>query len=123
MADAVGPGHKFDAEKPKVDLVDPEFVYDVAEAAEYGAHKYAPWNWLGGFGHMRCYASIMRHMFEWARGNEVDEESGIHHLKMAAAQLMFLMHQVRRPEQYGHLDDRPKFDDAKVKEADDRWTT
>jgi len=121
MPEDIGPGHKFDDGKPKVDLVDPEFIYDVAIAAEYGAKKYAPWNWLGGFAYMRCFASIMRHLLEWARGRDVDEESGLPHLSMAAAQLMFLMHQVRRPEQYGHLDDRPKFEDVEIKKEDDRW--
>jgi hypothetical protein len=88
---------KFDGGKPRMDLVRPEFTLALGEALAYGANKYneqegtVP-NYLrgSGFNYSRIIGSLERHIAQWKMGQDVDEESGLSHLAMAAANLMFL---------------------------------
>lgn len=138
MAD-LPPGTKYDKGRAPVDLVDPEFIRGTAVALVVGAIKYAPWNHLGGFDSSRIYASVLRHVGAWFMGERCDADSkpyleqagfaeefpdGCPHLYMAAAQLMFLCHQMEGPhaERYAHLDSRPKFAECEVKTEDKRWS-
>jgi hypothetical protein len=123
----VKPGTKYDDGRAPLDLLDPVFEEEVAWALAAGANKYDAWNHLGGFSTSRIVASVKRHVNLYMRGEDVDEDASKHagrpvsHLACAAAQLQFLMRQMSDPGKYGHLDDRPDFAGAEVKEADDRW--
>ena len=88
---------KYDDNKPRVDLIIPEFTLAIGEALGYGANKYnetrgdTP-NYLkgDGFEYSKIYASAQRHLNEWYSGVDIDEESGLNHLQLAATNLMFL---------------------------------
>lgn len=89
---------KFDSGKPRLDLVRPEFTMGLGEALAYGANKYAEEvgqlpNYLKGEGlhYSKIIGSLERHINYWKMGVDIDEESGLHHLKLAAANLMFLL--------------------------------
>lgn len=49
--------------------------------SEFGAIKYAPWNWTAGSGLplAQLVASTARHLFALMRGEDFDKESGLHH--------------------------------------------
>lgn len=88
---------KYNQGKPMMSLIRPEFQKGLAKALTYGYTKYEEkrgdvQNYLkgDGFHYSTIYDSLHRHLAEWWQGNDIDEESGIHHLHMAAANLMFL---------------------------------
>ena len=89
---------KFDNDKPRLDLIRPEFILGLGEVLAYGAEKYdepvgtTP-NYLkgDGFNYSRILGSLERHIQQFKMGENIDPESGKHHLKHAAANLMFLL--------------------------------
>lgn len=84
-------GLKLDQNKLRIDLVDPEFVEQVASVLTFGAKKYAPNNWQKVEDPVnRYYAACMRHLMAWRKGEKIDPESGLSHLSHAATNLMFL---------------------------------
>ena len=89
---------KFDQGKPRLDLIRPEFTLGLGEALAYGATKYSEEigkvpNYLNGDGlnYSKVLGSLERHIAQWKMGIDIDEESGLHHLKLAAANIMFLL--------------------------------
>lgn len=100
-------GLKYDSEKPRMDLLDADFLEGVAQVLTFGAKKYAAHNWRGGIHISRLLAGCYRHIGAFNRGEDTDPESGILHLHHAACCLMFaswiLAH---KPE----LDDRYKYE-------------
>ena len=52
---------------------------------------------------MTTYGAMRRHMLKWLEGEEIDSESGIHHLKHAFVNMAFLIEFIERLD----LDDRP----------------
>lgn len=84
-------GHKDDRGKEPVDLIDPEFLLEVAATLHFGAEKYAPFNWMKGMRWSRPLAALFRHLFAWMRGEEQDPETGLSHLAHVAVNVMFLM--------------------------------
>jgi len=102
-----GGGVKFDAEKPRVDLLPSFPLICVANVLGMGARKYSAHNWRSGFQHGRLYAAAMRHLLAYNDGEDIDPESGLHHIDHALCELMFLRQMIRdKPE----LDDRYKSD-------------
>ena len=86
-------GRKDDQEKNRLDLVQPEFIEGVGEVLTFGAAKYEPDSWQKvEDAENRYYAAAMRHLMAYRKGEAVDEESGLSHLKHAATNLMFLLH-------------------------------
>lgn len=86
-------GRKNDEDKNRLDLIEPQFIEGVGEVLTFGANKYEPNNWQNvENAEDRYYAAALRHLMAWRRGETVDEESGLSHLKHAATNLMFLLH-------------------------------
>jgi hypothetical protein len=81
---------KGDSEKPRFDLIPPEFLWGMAEVLEYGARKYAPNNWVRGADWSRYYSALQRHLNLWWAGEDYDEETSCSHLYHAACCLAFL---------------------------------
>jgi hypothetical protein len=62
------------------DLVPFQEITDAfTRVAEYGAKKYAPWNWSKGLPRVQILGSLLRHTFAYIRGEERDPESGLLH--------------------------------------------
>ena len=82
-------GRKYDKGKLLWDL----FPFDVAEGVvdilTYGAGKYDPNNWQNVETY-RYFSAFMRHIVAWLGGEELDQESGKHHLDHALCNLMFI---------------------------------
>lgn len=89
-------GLKYDDDKIRFDLIEPEFEEAVASVLTMGAKKYAPNSWQHVDDRVnRYYASLRRHINAWRKGELIDKESGLSHLAHAACNVMFLMHAER----------------------------
>lgn len=98
-------GRKDDADKLRYDLLPPDALEGVVRIFTYGAGKYADRNWEGGIAYGRLFAAVMRHLWSWWRGKDVDEESGLSHLDHAMCGVMMLSAFEKRGK--AGLDDRP----------------
>jgi len=74
-------------DKPRYDLIPPTALQRVAMHYASGAKKYDPWNWERGMEHSRFYASMFRHMQQFALG-DIDED----HLAAIVFNALSIMH-------------------------------
>jgi hypothetical protein len=81
---------KHDEDKPRPDLIDPNFLLGMARVMAHGAKKYGDENWRQCPDSMRYYAATLRHLLVWANGEFYDADSGEDHLYHAACSLMML---------------------------------
>lgn len=94
----VAEGHKCDDGKLEWDL----FPFDAAEGIVrvlmYGKNKYAAHQWRsgGGIGVSRAITALLRHVFAWLKGEDLDPESGLHHLHHAGCELLFALDSLQR---------------------------
>jgi hypothetical protein len=102
-------GRKDDQDKLRYDLIPPELLEEVARVLTYGAVKYSERNWEKGMAWHRPFGALMRHMWAWWRGENVDPETGFSHLAHAACCIAFLITYERR--RIG-TDDRHKVGDS-----------
>lgn len=104
-------GDHFDDGKPRVDLVPYELVEAAGHGMAYGIAKYGLQNWRRGIGQSRLAGSVIRHVFKWCSGEDIDPESKLPHLSLAASSLgMLLATNAQRPD----LDDRG-IDDSMIR--------
>ena len=73
------PGIKYDAGKPRLDLLPPKAILAIGEVMTYGAAKYGTNNWQG-VAPDRYIAALLRHLLAYMDGQERDGESGLPHL-------------------------------------------
>lgn len=88
-------GVKHDQGKPRMSLVPPRALREVAEVLTLGAAKYEPENWRkvldGPDGPSRYLDAALRHINAYQIGFREDEESGRNHLAHAVCCLLFLV--------------------------------
>lgn len=98
-------GAKYDTGKPRMDLLSPIALNEIAKVLTFGAKKYDAHNWRKGIIFSRLLGACLRHVFSYLGGESKDPESGLSHLAHASCCLMFLLEfEVTRPD----LDDRYK---------------
>lgn len=84
-------GRKFDGGKLEYGLVPPLALKEMVKVLTFGAQKYERDNWQKVPDSKRRYFdALQRHLWAWKEGEELDPESGIHHLAHAMCCLMFL---------------------------------
>jgi len=72
--------------KPQLQLIPPVFNVELAKALQLGAVKYKPWNWRESkVAYMVYLGAMKRHIDAIIDGQEIDPESGAHHLGHVAA--------------------------------------
>jgi hypothetical protein len=107
-------GTKHDQGKLPWHLLPTEATEGMLKVLQYGAtgkpnkdgtHGYGERNWEKGIVFSRLIGSIMRHIWAWWGGEDLDPESGLPHLDHAACNISFLQ-TFRKREMY-RLDDRP----------------
>ena len=99
-------GNKNDQEKPMMALIPPYAEEEMAKAFTYGAQKYGTHNWLGGISVTRLLSASRRHINAVLKGEDIDEESGNHHLGHALASIAMAYETLKmRPD----LDDRAPY--------------
>lgn len=89
-SDARGAGARFNEGKLEFHQLPLFSLEGVLRVLAYGGKKYVPGNWLKGQPWSVPYDSMMRHMKDWQRGIELDEESQLPHLDHALTNLIFL---------------------------------
>lgn len=98
-------GVKFDAGKPRMDLLDSYALGELAKVLTFGAQKYSAHNWRSGIQISRLLAAALRHLNALNAGQDCDEETGLQHAAHAMCCTMFIIWTLKhRPE----LDDRWK---------------
>lgn len=65
-------------------------VEQFVEVLTYGAEKYEVDNWKK-VSEERYVDALFRHLNAWMQGEQIDKESGIHHLAHAGTNILFLM--------------------------------
>lgn len=84
-------GKKFDTGKPPMALLSGVALLEIAKVLEFGAKKYAPDNWRGGFAWRRVGSAALRHLFAWLNGEDKDSETGLSHLAHCGCCILFLL--------------------------------
>lgn len=74
------PAKRFDKGKIRYSLLPWGVVGELVKVYEYGCEKYERDNWKRGMSWSRVYDSLMRHLQSFWSGEELDPESGLHHL-------------------------------------------
>lgn len=77
-------GRKDDMGKLRYDLIAAGPLEELAKVYTYGANKYEDNNWRRGLKWGRVFGAVMRHMWAFWRGEDLDKESGLPHLAHAA---------------------------------------
>ena len=84
-------GRKFDENKLEYGLIPPLAQQEMVRVLTFGAQKYERDNWKKVPESKRRYFDAMeRHIWAWKMGEQLDPESGIHHLAHAMCCLSFL---------------------------------
>lgn len=99
-----GSAARYNTGKPDYSLIPLSTLEDEARVWMYGKEKYAAWNWVKGQQWSVPYASLMRHLSSWQRGEDVDPESGLPHLAHVACNVRML---ILYGKIYKEGDDRP----------------
>jgi hypothetical protein len=97
-------GIKHDAGKNQLELICPYAIEELGQVLTFGAQKYSGWNWAKGMSYARLIGAALRHLFAYARGEDLDPETGLCHVAHAMCCCMFILGlRKRRP---GKDDDR-----------------
>lgn len=86
-----GAGLRYDTGKNRLDLIPPEWEWELARVLTAGAAKYQPRNWELGMAWSKVLGPSRRHQNKFLRGEQIDEETKCHHLALAAWNLLALM--------------------------------
>jgi hypothetical protein len=107
-------GIKHDQGKPDHSLLPPDALVDIIRVYELGVRKYGRDNWRRGLAYSRIFGAIMRHLWAWWKGEEINkEDDNLSHLAQAAWGCLTLL-EYTRTAKYGLFDDRPVLDTVPV---------
>ena len=96
---------KHDAGKPRPDLVPATALHEIWRVLEYGSRKYDDDNWRKTSSIRRYFSASLRHLWAWFSGEDLDPESGLHHLAHAGTCVLFMLAlAIDHPD----CDDRPR---------------
>lgn len=98
-------GSRFNNGKTRFDLIDWEALTGLADVLEFGAKKYSNHNWRRGLPFTEIIASLLRHVSEIMKNQDIDPETQLLHADHIQCNAMFLSWMIRnRPD----MDDRWK---------------
>ena len=86
----------------RLDLAPVGAMLELGRVYGYGAQKYDEHNWRKGYAWSLSFAALMRHVMAFWGGENIDPESGLHHLAHAQWHCQIL-------QTFGHI--RPEKDD------------
>jgi len=85
-----------------MNLLDAQWLRDVAQVMTFGAGKYAPHNWRKGINFSRVISAAYRHLTAINAGEDTDPETGLPHSAHLSCCAMFIN---------WYLKNRTEFDD------------
>lgn len=95
---------RFDINKNRLDLIPTSLLEEVGKILTFGAEKYGDSNWKLGMKWSRCIGSLKRHLLEFEKGIDYDNESGELHISHILTNAAFLLEYYKI---YPQGDDRP----------------
>ena len=98
-------GTRYDADKPRFDLIPAYPMMELAKVYTMGAKKYDDRNWEKGMSWSKVIASLQRHLWKFQGGEDIDEESGLNHMVHVAWNAFTL---IQYSLSFPELDDRSK---------------
>lgn len=98
-----GEGLRFNTGKSRIDLAPADAMFHVGKVLAMGAEKYDEHNWEKGMPYSKVISSLERHLAKWKAGEDLDEESGLHHIDHLMCNALFLSRYVRA---FPEFDDR-----------------
>lgn len=117
-ANSTNPKDAFGRQKPGISNIPPVALIHEAMAMKNGADKYGPFNWRKSTVSGKVYLdACYRHLMRYFDGENIDPESGVHHLGHLRADAGILLDAA---EQGTLIDDRPT--PGKVSEVLERLT-
>jgi len=100
-----GSGARDNTGKPSLSLIPLHLLAGTTRVLMAGCLKYKSWNWAKGMAWSVCVDCFLRHFTKWWYcGEDIDSESGEHHLDHMICNLLFLKHYTLT---YKEGDDRP----------------
>jgi len=96
-------GLRFNKGKSRIDLAPADAMLHVGDVLAMGAKKYNERNWEHGMPYSKVISSLERHLAKWKAGEDLDDESGLHHIDHVMCNALFLSRYVRA---FPELDDR-----------------
>lgn len=85
-------GKKFDTGKPDLSLIPYIALVEEAKGFMLGEKKYGRYNYCEGMDASRLIGAALRHIYQWAAGEDIDPESGASHLGHARCCLAMILH-------------------------------
>lgn len=80
---------RYNQDKPQYSLIDFKSLEPLVRVMEFGAKKYDRENWKKGLSKECILDSLLRHTLKLSDGEEIDEESKLHHIGHIMANCMF----------------------------------
>jgi hypothetical protein len=90
--------------KQRFELLPWEQLARVSELYAVGAEKYSDDNWRRGYQWSLSFGALHRHLQLWHGGEQLDQETGCHHLTAVVFHALTLMY---FEQHHPNLDDRP----------------
>ncbi len=105
-------GKKYDnnyLEKPPLDLIPYEALELMAQVMGMGREKYGRSQWTGGIEYSRLTNAAGRHMGQFSKGIDLDDESKLNHIGHAMVNLAMLVWMIQnKPEMDDRWNKKPK---------------
>lgn len=92
---------RYNEGKPKWSLVHYKSLEPMIRVLEYGAFKYAPYNWQKPMPLEQILESMQRHLAALMDGELIDAESGISHMGHIQANAMFYNYHINNLQNEG----------------------
>lgn len=98
-------GKRYNDGKLRWSLIDFTALEPMVRVQEFGAKKYGDHNWKNGLHYNGLSESLLRHVFAFMRGEDLDQESGLPHVGHILANAMYLSYMWENKKEF---DDREK---------------
>jgi hypothetical protein len=90
---------RFNEGKLQWSLVDFKSFEDMVRVLMFGAQKYDSHNWKKGLKTTEICESLLRHLYAYMDGEEIDPESGLPHIGHIQCNAMFLAHMMNHKKE------------------------
>jgi hypothetical protein len=102
-------GLRYNIGKTKWSLVHWKSLVPMVEVLEFGAIKYAPYNWMKGLNYTEICESLLRHTHAFLEGEDNDPESKLSHVGHILCNGLFLSYMYLFKKEF---DNRHKIDSS-----------